>query len=70
MTVDDPEFAEEGPEFEVWNHLESGGSRPYDDMARRIGRENMKFFEAIAKAIVSLRTDLVLLKALYRYQKH
>jgi len=60
MTADDPEFSEEGPEAEVWNHLESGWQQAYDDMARQVGQETMDVFEAIANAIVSLRTDLVL----------
>ncbi len=50
----------EGPEFEVWNHLESGWQQAYDDMARRVGRDSMRFFEALAEAIVGLRTTLVL----------
>jgi hypothetical protein len=60
MTVDDSESPREGPEFDVWNHLESGWQQAYDDMAQRVGRETMQLFEGIAKAIVSLRTDLVL----------
>ncbi|SRR6266542_313810 len=56
----DDDEASKGPEFEVWNHLESGWQQAYDDMARRVGRESMRFLEAFAEAIVGLRTDLVL----------
>lgn len=42
----------EGPEFEVWNHLESGWQMAYDDMARQIDRQTMENFESIAAIVV------------------
>src|SRR6266702_7088608 len=56
---DDSDAVREGPEFEVWNHLEAGWQEAHDDMARKLAPESMRFFEALAEAIVGLRTDLV-----------
>jgi hypothetical protein len=51
MTID--EF--EGPEFEVWNHLESGWQMAWDDMAKSLGdRELMDFFETVAEVVVGV----------------
>lgn len=46
------------PDCEVWNHLESGLQVAYDDMKRVVG-EDMRCWEALAKAVVSLRMSLL-----------
>src|SRR5689334_15772217 len=48
----------EGPQFEVWNHLESGWQSAYDDMARQLGPEKMKQFELVASVIVGATSAL------------
>jgi hypothetical protein len=48
------------PEFEVWNHLESGWQMAHDDMARTVGSGAMEFWEALASAVISLRLGLLL----------
>ena len=48
-----------GPEFEVWNHLESGWQMAYDDMARQLPHETMNLFEGLAEALVEMNTRLL-----------
>jgi hypothetical protein len=48
----------EGPEFEVWNHLDSGWQMAYDDMARQLEPEAMHFFESVASLIVGATSVL------------
>ncbi len=42
----------EGPEFEVWNHLDSGWQMAYDDMAEQVDPETMEVFKLVASIIV------------------
>lgn len=43
---------EEGPDFEVWNHLNSGWQQAHDDIARCLEPGQMQLFELVASIIV------------------
>src|SRR3712207_2853936 len=50
---------QEGPEFDVWNHLESGWQMAYDDMVRQLGDRNlMQFYQRVAAIIVGSTSAL------------
>ena len=40
----------EGPDFEVWNHLESGWQMAYDDMARQLPPEFRGIYSNLGEA--------------------
>jgi hypothetical protein len=48
-----------GPDFEVWNHLESGWQMAYDDLALKLSPEMLAFFLGMAKVIVGARSSLL-----------
>jgi hypothetical protein len=56
--MDEHNASSEGPDFEVWNWLESGWQQAYDDMARQSPPRPMAFYEAVADGVFNLKTSL------------
>jgi hypothetical protein len=48
------------PEFEVWNHLDSGWQMAYDDMAGRLPPDVFALYRALAAMLVELNFSLVI----------
>lgn len=46
------------PDFEVWNHLESGWQMAVDDVRFKLSPEMLAFYQALAKLIVSAKSQL------------
>ena len=60
MEEDQPqEFQPDGPESEVWNHLESGWQQAYDDMVNRLPPRKRKLYLGVAAILVDLNFKLV-----------
>jgi hypothetical protein len=49
----------EGPEFEMWIHLESGLDIAEDDMRRQVSEKEFEFWDALAKQLLALRVGLI-----------
>ncbi|MFN8670253.1 MAG: hypothetical protein U0164_23945 [Gemmatimonadaceae bacterium] len=56
MSSDDDGVSE--PDFEVWNHLESGWQMAYDDIRFKLEPESLSFYESLARLIVHLKSQL------------
>ena len=58
MSEDDQEGGEgvDGPDFDVWNHLESGWQMAHDDMALKLPPEMLALFKNLAKVIVGAQS--------------
>ncbi len=52
-------FPPDGPEFAVWNHLESGWALA-DMELNKLGPAERRFVQEVAKALVQTRTELLL----------
>jgi hypothetical protein len=48
-----------GPEFEVWNHMESGLQMARDDLANSLPGDDRRLYEALAQQFVGLRFGVV-----------
>lgn len=47
------------PEFEVWNHLESGWQMAYDDMARKVSPAETRALESVAASVFDVKQSLL-----------
>lgn len=56
MSEDDTEVP--GPDFEVWNHLESGWQMAYDDIRFKLDPNLLEFYQTLARLIVHLKSQL------------